>query len=105
MSTFVEDTSAVQSGILNMAFSLEGLASSFYDTGNEMIGDRLGRYAERLHEMRKDLSDAVGKEVTRQVHKSHDMSTAVFEAALVGAGFDIRKSDDEVEIPAEPVPD
>jgi hypothetical protein len=67
-----------------VAYEMQCLADSFIDTGNKIVADKLGNWAQELIEVKETVRKAHSEDVFEMVKKAEQASKAVLDAALAG---------------------
>ena len=80
--------------IYQVAEELHYLAVAFKRTGNDAMAEKLSLQSARLHRAQKGITNAVSKELTRQVKGAEETSHAMLRATL--AGVELGKTKDGV---------
>lgn len=79
--------------IRDRIFTIQKLAKSFYNIGNEELGNRLSDIAESIEESLQEMQKAAIQELSNQVKQSGQMTGVVLEATMAG----IKLAEDEAQ--------
>lgn len=82
MSDYLDEIHDATNTICDIGHSLEFLGSSFYSTGNEVMGKRLCKLSEELHKNQDKINKAVGREINREFQQAQQSAANTIKACL-----------------------
>lgn len=88
---WLDDLHQGSEDICNLAWRLQRLGDSFYHTGNEYMGTKLHKIAEKLLESSDKVHKATGLVTSEMLKTAQNNTATVFKAVL--AGIQVSKRD------------
>ena len=94
MSEYLDEINEADQELFVVTEQLRYLSNAFYQTGNDAIGFKLSRAADKIEEANKKIRGAVAKELNRSIKQAEESSVNVFKGVM--AGIELGQNEDGV---------
>lgn len=79
---FVDDSHSIAQSLREEGREIKSLASSFYNTGNAIVAERLNNLSIRISKLGKDVSEVCGNRVESDLNVSRESTARVLGMVL-----------------------
>lgn len=82
MSKYLDDINRVRNDMTDVSYSLKRLSDLFFETGNEIMSDKLFNLATILSDSEKHLDKTVRDDINRALKQQQDASAELLNTLL-----------------------
>jgi hypothetical protein len=79
---YLDSISKNTARIRDISYLLAEISGGFYIVGNDKLGDELRDMAHELKSAEKDINDAVGREINKNLRRSEESASNTVKAVL-----------------------